>query len=193
MTRALRTIKLEHGNLFSVLHCLRHLALDPGARARPLESATLRAILAYVEEFPDAFHHPKEEQHLFRALRQRRPTLAPTLDRLEQQHAEATQALRRLHATLDAAVADASARPGFEAAVREYVDSQRAHMLVEERDVLPVATEALTDEDWRTIDAAFDDNDDPVFGQRRRRRYEDMFRRIVDLAPPPFGFGDARS
>ncbi|MEX2648613.1 MAG: hemerythrin domain-containing protein [Alphaproteobacteria bacterium] len=193
MTKSLRTLRFEHGNLFSVLHCLRYLALDEEARRKPLETETLRAILDYIEGFPDRFHHPKEERHLFQVLRRRRPEIAPTLDRLEQQHREGGQANRRLRVTLDAAAADAAARPAFEAAVRDYVDRQRAHMLTEEREVLPAALQALTEEDWRAIDAAFADNDDPAFGQSPRREFEAMFRRIVDLAPPPFGFGDAGS
>ena len=191
MTRALRTIKLEHGNLFSVLHCLRHLALDPQAGQQPLEGAALRAILTYIEEFPDGYHHPKEERHLFPAVRRRVPSLAPTLDRLETQHKEGAKAIRRIHETLEAALADGKARPDFERAVRDYVDGQRAHMLIEERDIIPAAVGSLTDEDWRGIDEAFADNDDPMFGKARRRKFDDLFRRVVDLAPPPFGFGDA--
>ena len=50
----------------------------------------------------------------------------------------------------------------------------------------------LTAQDWQEIDAAFADNDDPLLGADARDSFRQLFRRIVNLAPPPLGVGPAR-
>jgi hypothetical protein len=62
-------------------------------------------------------------------------------------------------------------------------------MQQEEEVVLPLAERALTDEDWREIDAAFAGNADPLIGQDVEKDFERLFTRIVNIAPPPIGVG----
>ena len=50
----------------------------------------------------------------------------------------------------------------------------------------------LTSEDWEVIDAAFLGHTDPMLGAEAVAQYDVLFRRIVDLAPPPLGVGPAR-
>jgi branched-chain amino acid transport system ATP-binding protein len=47
----------------------------------------------------------------------------------------------------------------------------------------------LTEEDWSGIDAAFADNDDPVFGRARREEYRRLLAAIAEHAPAPLGAG----
>jgi branched-chain amino acid transport system ATP-binding protein len=54
-----------------------------------------------------------------------------------------------------------------------------------------MAREHLTPEDWKEIDAAFTDHGDPLFGAKAEAEYDSLFRRIVNLAPPPIGVGPA--
>ena len=64
---------------------------------------------------------------------------------------------------------------------------EREHMIREEQEVLLLALEALEDEDWGGIDAAFERNDDPLFGSGRRKHFDALFRYIGDLASTPEG------
>lgn len=102
MTQALDTIRREHESLAKVLTCLRHLAeaLQEGSRKPDFE--ILYAILDYLEGFPDTYHHPKEEEFLFKALRRRRPAAAPLLDKLHEEHAEGVALAAELRAALEA-------------------------------------------------------------------------------------------
>ena len=43
--------------------------------------------------------------------------------------------------------------------------------------------------DWKEIDAAFAGHTDPLLGPAAGAEYEMLFRRIVNLAPPPVGVG----
>jgi hypothetical protein len=60
---------------------------------------------------------------------------------------------------------------------------------MEEDVVLPLAERALTEADWREIDAAFRANDDPLFGPRPAEEFRKLFQLILNLAPPPVGVG----
>ena len=45
--------------------------------------------------------------------------------------------------------------------------------------------------DWRTLDAAFAENRDPLTGHPPSHEYEQLFSRIVRTAPAPIGLGEA--
>jgi hypothetical protein len=62
-------------------------------------------------------------------------------------------------------------------------------MGAEEKEVLPLAKEHLTKEDWDTIDAAFLGHADPLVGIDAGAEFRGLFRRIVNLTPPPIGLG----
>ena len=53
----------------------------------------------------------------------------------------------------------------------------------EEREVLPLAREYLTAEDWAEIDAEFFDNKDPLFGEEPEQQFQKLFSTILKLAP----------
>ncbi|MEE8275447.1 MAG: hypothetical protein V3R88_12350 [Alphaproteobacteria bacterium] len=63
----------------------------------------------------------------------------------------------------------------------------------EERELLPLLLGALDDADWAEIDAAFADNEGPLFGPARKAEFDAPFREIVDNAPAPMGFGDGKA
>ena len=66
-------------------------------------------------------------------------------------------------------------------------------MRLEETTVMPAARKALNRQDWKAIDAAFLDNDDPLFGERVREAHFDALkaqhRRARARAGGPGGLG----
>ena len=81
----------------------------------------------------------------------------------------------------------------FAAVVEAYVAFERNHMRSEETEAIPLAQQYLTPADWAEIDAAFLDHTDPLLGDAVRDDFLDLFRRIVNLAPPPIGVGPAHA
>jgi hemerythrin-like domain-containing protein len=75
------------------------------------------------------------------------------------------------------------------AAVDAFVAFVSEHLRSEEREVLPLAQAWLTADDWAAVDAAFEGNTDPLLGTEPGEHWEQVFRRIVNLAPPPIGVG----
>ncbi len=186
----LTVIRDEHLALSAMLRSLS-LLLTHARRAGTLPGfEVLRAMLFYVDEFPERLHHTKESLLLFPKLRERAPELAPVLDRLEQDHARGERAIRDLeHALLAFEVMGEPRRAAFEQAVERYVHFYLEHMATEETELLPAAQRSFTDADWATLDAAFASNLDPLAGHEPSEDYRPLFRKIVMKAPAPIGLG----
>jgi hemerythrin-like domain-containing protein len=186
--KALNVISAEHDAFWAVLTTL--LALNEPGRAPPADFKPLRAMLLYIDEFPEKLHHVKETEVLFPRLRQRAPAAVEVIDRLDQEHARGEQAIRSLqHALLAYELLGESRRAAFVDALERYAKFYFEHMRTEEREVLPLAEQVLTDEDWREIDAAFGTNRDPLTGHAPDKDYEELFRLIATITPAPYGLG----
>jgi len=191
--RALRVIEDEHRSLAAVLHGLLYIVREIRLRGAEPDFELLGAMLFYIDAFPERFHHPKEDAHLFRCLRLRDPASARLLDRLEGEHREGTKRIADLNKALERYQREGiDAFGSFAQQVAEFANFHWEHMRAEEQDVLPRARRHLLAADWAEIDAAFADNDDPLLGANARDNYRQLFRKIVNLAPPPLGVGPAR-
>lgn len=193
MTEALDILHAEHRAIAAVLHCFDHVADEVREGELAPEFDLFDAVLAYMREFPDRFHHPKEDRYLFPAVKQRAPEEADNLAELAEQHVEGERLLADLQWKLDdwrKAPEDEAKATAFLDGAKAYVDSQRRHAAREERTVMRVAREKLTAEDWTAINAALDDNDDPIFGARPKQAFSKLFSRIVELAPTPWGLAE---
>ena len=187
---ALTVIHEEHAALAAMLRSLSMLLAEHRRHGSLPDFGVLRAMLFYVDEFPEKLHHTKESGLLFPALRARCPQAAEVLDRLDRDHARGEQAIRALeHDLLAFEVLGEARRSEFERAVERYVEFYLAHMATEEKDVLPLALKHLTEADWETIDRGFLANRDPLTGHEPEDPYRPLFSKIVRTAPAPIGLG----
>jgi hemerythrin-like domain-containing protein len=223
--KAIEIIRQEHRALAAVLHGMQYLVGEIRDRAAPPDFALLGAMIYYIDTFPERFHHPKEDRHLFPALRRRHPAAGAIIDRLEAEHAAGAEAMRALaqafaryeHGGHDEssprrrgpgvfpgsspAAKDTGPSPwrerqfaAFADAVDRFARLEWGHMRTEECELLPLAEQHLLPDDWKDIDAAFTGHADPLLGAGTNDEYRALFRRIVNLAPPPIGVGpDARA
>ena len=193
MPSAITVIRDEHRSLAAVLQGLLFLVdeLEAG-RATP-DFPLLEAMLRYLVDVPEKLHHPKEDEHLFRALAARDPAAAALLEELEREHVAGRARVVGLAAALGAYTHEgAPALAPFAEAVRAYAAFHWEHMRKEEDRVLPRAREVLSPGDWAAIDAAFASNADPLAGADPRLELRELFRRIAATAPPPIGVGPGR-
>lgn len=183
----------EHQALSAMLRSLLMLLTHSRREGTPPDFSVLRAMLFYVDEFPERLHHTKESQLLFPRLRERAPELAPVLDRLENDHHRGEAAIRELeHALLAYEVMGEPRRVEFEAAADRYVGFYLDHMSVEETEIMPAARRLFTAADWAELDAAFATNRDPLTGHEPDAAYQPLFRKILMQAPAPIGLGPAQ-
>lgn len=121
MPAAITIIKDEHRAMASVLRGLLHL-IDGIRKGETADFKLLRAILGYIEAFPDKLHHPKEDEYLYRVLRQRAPALAGVLDELQREHDRGPDETRRMAQALAAYEHDPYAFEEYASLVASYAD-----------------------------------------------------------------------
>jgi len=185
---ALRIIKDEHRNLWRLAITLDQV-IEEMEQTQKADPAFIGSVLDYFEHFMDGCHHRKEDEHLFRLLRLRSDSAAPLLDRLQAEHRNAPHNLAALRQQLADTAAGRSTVGGLTEALRLYLNDQKAHIRTEEQDIYPLAREVLTPADWAEIDAAFLDNNDPVFGSAARAEFRELFHKVASLAPVSVGLG----
>ena len=190
MKDAISIMKSEHRSISAVLQGLKELArMAQDARVRPGFQA-LRAMVRYIDEYPEKLHHPKEDQYLFARLVARAPETRLLVEELQAEHEESARMIRELERALLFLEEGwpAGARE-FQAAVDKYAEFHWKHMRKEERELLPLAERHLTDDDWRAIERAFAANRDPI-AAIQERDFDKLFTRIASLAPAPVGLGE---
>ena len=193
MTHAtLRIIREEHAALSAMLRSILLLLAQHRREGTLPDFTALRAMLFYVDEFPEKRHHRKETDLLFPMLRARTPLAHKILDHLDGDHASGEKGIRDLeHALLGFEMMGEPRRQAFEEAAKAYVSFYLAHMAMEEEHILPLAEMVLSDDDWRDLDNAFGANCDPLTGHEPDQDYRALFTRIVGIVPAPIGLGDS--
>ena len=187
---ALKVIRDEHSALAAVLRTLPMLLARHRKDGTLPDFHALRAMLFYIDEFPERLHHAKESRLLFPRLRLRSELARDLLDQLDREHEQGERAILDLeHALLGFEMMGESRRAAFEQAADRYVAFYFAHMRVEEEEILPLAARVLNDDDWAVLDPAFAANLDPLTGHPAQAEYDALFSRILRLVPAPLGLG----
>lgn len=137
-------------------------------------------IVEYLREYPDHYHHPREDVAFARMI-QRDPSLRLPINRLLQEHrviaAAGDELLARLNEIVDGALVE---RATVEAAAATYLAYYRHHLATEEREILPRAKSLLGPDDWAAVDAAVAPGHDPLFGATPQDRYRALNKLIEE-------------
>ncbi|MBX3622763.1 MAG: hemerythrin domain-containing protein [Rhizobacter sp.] len=195
MHTSLQIIRAEHHALAAMLRTIRLLLAEHRRRNTLPDFGVLRAMLFYVDEFPERLHHTKETELLFPMLRAHGAEIDPVLDRLDRDHAHGEHAIRNVEHELlgfemmGETEQGPARRERFETAMNKYIDFYLDHMHVEEATVLPMAERVLTPAEWLQLDAAFELNRDPLTGGEVDGAYRPVFQKILAHLPAPLGFG----
>ena len=188
--QAIAIIKSEHLNLGAVLYSLEKLIEEVDQGKQP-DFTIFHGLLTYIDRFLDRYHHPKENQYLFPILLQRAPDTESTIRQLGQEHTEGEILFVEMLKALSAYEFSGEAEyPHFRNAVLGYTDFERKHAMLEEKEILPRAQEALDASDWAKIDAAFENNEDPLFGERSKNEFSELLDKLVNRLPAPLGLGE---
>ena len=190
MTHAsLTIIRHEHRALSAMLRSINLLLGEHRRRGTLPDFGALRAMLFYVDEFPEKQHHPKETRLLFPKLRGHSAHTDRVLDRLDREHAQGEHAIRELeHALIGCEMMGETdqceaRRAAFEATMNKYIGFYLDHMHTEETEVLPLAEIVLAPADWAELDAAFLTNRDPLAGFEASDAYRPLFSKILQSLP----------
>lgn len=188
MPHPLQALHAEHASIAAVLHALQQLVRElEGGRSPGAE--VFKAILYYLDVFPERFHHPKEDTLLFAVVRRRTDLAEAVLARLEEQHAAGAEAIRHLEQALVRWESGGpTERDAFCAQAKTFVARYREHMRLEELELMPLARQVLRPEDWQQIETGFAAHHDPLHGAQAGDDPLQLYQRILALAPEPIGF-----
>ena len=181
---ALAIIKEEHRTLRSVMHALEQLVREVLTHRIDVDHALIACMLYYIDDFPERCHHPKEDECLFRLLRERTSSADAVLDELQAQHVRSAQMmayLQRLFVRYLGGAPDGLRH--FSDAVESYAAFLEDHMEREETRVLPLAEKTLQPGDWQAIDAAFRADQDPLRSEQFQQEFRKLKQRISNLLP----------
>jgi hemerythrin-like domain-containing protein len=181
---AIQVILSEHRRLTSIVSGMQRVVDAMPARAGTSGVMLLRAMLYYIQEFPEQVHHPKEEHYLFARLRERTDDYDAVVSKLEHQHEEGAQRIRELERALTRhELAGEAMLPALRIEVHGYADFYANHRHLEESVILPGAQRYLTLIDWVEIDEAFGANRDPFESLENEDNLDDLYRLIVQTMP----------
>jgi hemerythrin-like domain-containing protein len=189
---SIRTIRAEHSALAAMLQSMAMMIRRGPGDTPEMFFDVLRAMLFYIDEFPERLHHPKETELLFPPVARLAPETQDTIQKLSHDHQQGEAAIRELqHLLLGWEQLGDARRAAFEQAAARYHDFYMDHMRLEEQVILPAAIRVLSEADWNALDNAFASHRDLLVHQNNRDPiYDRLFTRIVMRAPAPIGVGD---
>ena len=191
MQKAIGIIYDEHRSISAVLSGLKSLALMARDGKLKPDFGVFRAMIYYIDAFPERMHHPKEDAYLFAHLLRRDPGARELVEALKAEHVLGAQLVRDLEqAMLAYEQTWPKGADKFIDTVEAYSQFHWNHMRREEREVIPRAEQALQAEDWADIESAFAGNADPI-ADLRESDFNALYQRILTLAPAPVGLGES--
>ena len=179
MSNVIAALDRDHANIAKLLELLESeiLAIEVG---KTPDYPLMQDIMRYMTQYPDRFHHPKEDL-IFVQLLRREPGARDDVENLLEEHifiGLAGQEFDRLLHKSDVDSVDLRERLG--ASGFAYIRALREHMLKEERKLFPLAMVVLTKKDWQIIDEKVNAIDDPLFGEMIADDYQRLYRLITD-------------
>jgi hemerythrin-like domain-containing protein len=170
----------EHRNIETLLAILER-ELEFFDRGDCPDYEVIRAIISYFELYPELYHHPQEDL-VFAKLKLRDPAAAAKIGNLALEHQKGAERLRRVAQAVDAVLAEREIlRQNVDNIVRDFIDSERRHMMMEDRYFFPAALKALRPQDWMEIASASTNHEDPLFSDAAEETFDALRTRILQL------------
>ncbi|ELA8176875.1 hemerythrin domain-containing protein [Vibrio alginolyticus] len=170
-------IRREHGYMVRLLAILRH-KLNEIKKERVINYALVSEIVDYLSNHSEKVHHPKEDilyHHFLEHYGKQQ-----TMENLEKEHLELASKTREFSSVIEMILQDAVVpQDMFVAHLEDFIESQRHHLELEERKILPLIEELFTTEDWQYVESLWSvSEDDPVFGDTIADRYKQLAERV---------------
>lgn len=164
MPETIRLLRQEHANMAKLLDALeRQIAVFD--RGELPDYDIVEGVIDYCLAYPDLFHHPKEDL-VYRRMQAREPAAAEAVGDLLSEHERLAALTRRLTEAVQNVLLEATvSRDAVDKVAREFLDAYRKHISMEEAAFFPAAIAALSEADWRELDAQAANLDDPLFGE----------------------------
>ncbi|NIR30929.1 MAG: hypothetical protein GWN84_16760 [Gammaproteobacteria bacterium] len=181
MSHIIQQLQRDHRNAARLLDILDEYLLALPEQSS-LDHIRMLDVMRYMTDYPDLFHHPREDLVLQRLVK-RDPTAREAAHEILEEHQVIAEKGKRFWQRLRAVVnipelsTEAVASHG-----RDYVTAMRRHMQKEESSIFPQAKATLTAADWAEIEHAMEARRDPLFGEEVEAEYEALYHYINALS-----------
>ncbi|NIY89131.1 hemerythrin domain-containing protein [Vibrio campbellii] len=170
-------IRREHGYMVRLLAILRH-KLNEIKQEHAINYALVSEIVDYLSNHSEKIHHPKEDilYHYFLEHYGEKKTLSP----FSLSHLDFSASTKAFSMLIEMILQDAVVpQDMFIAQLEDFIVTQKRHLELEERQILPLIEELFTSEDWQYVESLWHENeDDPVFGNTIADRYKQLADRV---------------
>ena len=180
MVEVIEILRWEHRNIEKLLSVLEQ-ELSVFARAQRPDYEVIQAVIEYFKQYPDTCHHPKEDI-IYEKFKSLNPGRAASITDLQGEHREGAERLRRVAQVIDNVLNDQDLlRESVDHIVREFIDSERKHIALEDEIVFPAILETLKPADWADIALILADKYGPPSKADFEEQFSTVRRNILEL------------
>lgn len=170
----LKALDEEHLYQQRLLGLLEKQVAALNQRRQP-DYEVMHGVMRYMTNFPDRYHHPKEDL-VFNKVVERAPSARTQVEDLLKQHVEIIARGAELLAVIDRCRADPAKADtqALRKSAHAYIGCLRRHMDVETLRFFPRAQRVLRPRDWAEVDARMKPILDPVFGEQVASEFQTL-------------------
>ena len=180
MVEIIEILRQEHRNIEKLLYVLeQELSIfDRGERP---DYEVIGAIIEYFKQYPNSCHHPKEDI-IYEKFKTRNPGRAASITDLQGEHREGAERLRCVARVIDNVLNDQDLiRESVDRIVRDFIDSERRHIALEDEVIFPTIVETLNPGDWADIALILADRYGPPSKADFEEQFSTVRRNILEL------------
>jgi len=170
-------LRTDHRNMVMLLDLLDAESLRLAENNEP-DYELLDDVLAYMSEYSDAVHHPKEDL-IYQHIHARHDNIENSLKHIEADHKalgrDGVEIRNIINATDAQGLPD---RVALAKALRRYSEDLRKHMYWEEKDLFALADSMQDNEAWVELLKCHNVARDPLFGNTTERRFRRLFNHL---------------
>ena len=180
MVEIIEILRQEHRNIEKLLRVMEQ-ELTVFDRSEGPDYEVFGAIVEFFRNYPDSCHHPKEDM-IYEKFRTRDPGRAASVADLEAEHREGAVRLRRVAQAIESVLNDQELlRESVDRIVRDFIDSERRHITLEEEVVFPAIVDTLQPGDWADIALTLADRYGPPSEADFEEQFSTLRRDILEL------------
>lgn len=177
-------LRNDHANMRGLLNVLADLASQLHQDDLDVDYHLMLDILDYFTCFPDAVHHPIEDQ-LFTRLLENAPELSADVAELKAEHKLVAVEGQEIYKDLQGICAGHMvARQRLIEMTEAFISNQLQHMEREENYILRIAREHIREDEWDAFEALHKSEIDPLFCDTVRDTFERLRVHVMESASP---------
>lgn len=173
----LEQIHREHGYMVRLLAILKKKSNNIKDE-KPVNYSLIKEIVDYLSSHSETVHHPKEDI-LYHHFVKHYPANS-LIKNLAEEHVKLAESTHEFLLTVEMILQDSVVPLDvFVEKIETFIRTQRAHLDLEEREILPLIQNTFTTEDWQVVESLWDkSDDDPVFGDTIADQYKLLAKRV---------------